>query len=149
MLTDPATIFVVDQIVEYGTDAAVEVRIPYLDVRLIEAVLAIPWWQRDPRGHHRRTGRDALGPLLPPEFAERVGQRSARDVWSATSQRRAASLAPFIDDGAWLSAPYIERGVARAMLKDVVTRGPLAPPENAILVGDFAALEAWLRQLFG
>jgi hypothetical protein len=35
------------------------------------------------------------------------------------------------------------------MLRDVLTRGSLAAPENAMLVGDFAALEAWLRELFG
>jgi hypothetical protein len=149
MLTDPAAIFVFDAMVEYGTNVGVEVRIPYADVRLIEAVLAIPWWQRDPRGHHRRTGRDALGPLLPREFAERVGQQAATDIWRATALRRAASLAPFFDAGPWLSAPYVDRGVARAMLRDVLTRGTGAAPENAILVGEFAALEAWLRKLFG
>ena len=149
MLTDPAAILVSEAMVEYGRNVGAEVRIPYADVRLIEAVMAIPWWQRDPRGHHRRTGRDALGPLLPREFDERVGQQAATDIWNATALRRVGSLAPFFDAGPWLSAPYVDRGMARAMLRDVLTRGARAAPENAILVGEFAALEAWLRELFG
>ena len=149
MLMNPASIFVTDAMVEYGRNVGVEVRIPYADVRLIEAVLAIPWWQREPRGHHRRTGRDALGPLLPREFDKRVGQQAATDIWNATALRRTASLAPFFDAGPWLSGPYVDRGIARAMLRDVLMQGPRAAPENAILVGEFAALEAWLRELFG
>ena len=148
-LTEPAAGFVVDAMVEYGSDAGLEMRMPHADVRLVEQVMSIPWWQRDPQGHYRRTGRDALGPLLPPVFAQRVGQRPATDVWRATALRRAASAIPFIETTPWLSAPYVDRAVARAMLRDVLTRGSLAAPENAMLVGDFAALEAWLRELFG
>jgi len=147
-LNDPAGAFVIDAMVEYGTDAAVEVRMPHGDVRLVEQVLSMPWWQRDPKGHHRRTGRDALGPLLPPVFNERVGQQPATDVWRATFARRAAATASLIENGPWLSAPYVDRGIARAMLRDVLSRGAAAAPESAILVGEFAALEAWLRQHF-
>jgi hypothetical protein len=132
--------------VEYGTDAGIEVRMPHGDVRLVEQVLSMPWWQRDPKGHHRRTGRDALGPLLPAVFEERVGQRPATDVWRATFARRAAATASLIETTPWLSAPYVDRGIARSMLRDVLSRGDAAPPDSAVLVGEFAALEAWLRQ---
>jgi asparagine synthase (glutamine-hydrolysing) len=148
-LTHPAGGMAVDAMVEYGTDVGVEVRMPYTDVRLIEQVLSMPWWQRDPKGHYRRTGRDALGPLLPRVFVDRVGQRPATDVWHATALRRAASTAALIETTPWLSAPYVDQGIARAMLRDVLTEARRGTPENAILVGEFAALEAWLRGHFG
>ncbi|HMF40021.1 MAG TPA: asparagine synthase-related protein [Polyangia bacterium] len=146
-LTDPVVAMVLESANEEGLEEGIEVRTPFTDVRLIEHMLMIPWQQRDPRGHHRRTGRDALGALLPPEFATRIGQQSWADVWAVTSRRTAKTLAPFIVEGPWLSAPFVDRGVARAMLARVLTQTMEVPPEMSPLVVDFAALEAWLRQL--
>jgi hypothetical protein len=146
-LTHPTVALILETANEEGLEYGVEVRTPFTDVRLIEHMLMIPWAQRAPRGHYRRTGRDALGPLLPPEFAGRTGQEPWTDVWRATARKTARATAPFLVEGPWLSAPFVDRAVAKAMLRDVLTRGPDAHPEAALLVADFAALEAWLRQL--
>lgn len=148
-LTHPRSSRVVDAFVEYASEQGVELRAPYADVRLAEAVLSIPWRQREPHGHHRRLGRDALGPTLPPEFSKRIGQASWTSAWAATARRTAMTIAPLIQRGPWRSAAFVDRGIARAMLEDVLSRQDPDRPEVAILVTDFGALEAWLRQLFG
>jgi hypothetical protein len=146
--TSASAAAVVDGFVDYATEEGVELRAPYADVRLVEEVLAIPWDQREPRGHHRRTGRDALGPLLPPEFSKRIAQESWTRVWVANALRAVASVGEFILCGPWLSAPFVDRGIARAMLGDVTARGETAAPESCFLILEFGALEAWLRCLF-
>lgn len=146
-LTDPRSCLVVESTVEYGSEEGIEVRAPHADIRLVEYVLTIPWEQREPLGHFRRTGRDALGPLLPPEFSTRVGQKPWTSVWRATARRATQALVPFIDTGPWLSAPYVDRGIARGMLRDVVARGVDSAPQNWLHVLEFGTLEAWLRGL--
>jgi asparagine synthase (glutamine-hydrolysing) len=148
-LTHPQTGAVVEGRVEYGSEEGIEVRAPFADVRLVEHVLTIPWDQREPRGHNRRTGRDALGPLLPPELARRVGQPPWTAVWLANARLAVPAVAPFIEDGPWLSAPFIDRREARAMLQEVRTLGPAAAGESCQMVPEMGALEAWLRGLAG
>jgi asparagine synthase (glutamine-hydrolysing) len=148
-LAGPGVGRLVAAFVDYAADEGVELRAPYADVRLVEAVLRIPWRQREPRGHYRRTGRDALGPMLPPEFAQRFGQQSWSDVWAANARRTTLTIAPLIQAGPWRSAPYVDRGIARAMLQDVLAGRDRDRPQVPMLVADFGALEAWLRQLFG
>jgi asparagine synthase (glutamine-hydrolysing) len=139
----------VEAFVEYATDEGVELRAPYADVRLAEAVLRIPWRQRAPQGHYRRTGRDALGPTLPPVFAQRIAQQSWVEVWAANARRSARNVAPLIQGGPWVSAPYVDRGIARAMLQDVLAGQDRDRPQVPILVLDFGMLEAWLRRHLG
>jgi hypothetical protein len=140
---------VVDFFVEYGMDDGIEVRAPYADVRLAEAVLRIPWRHREPRGHHRRTGRDALGAILPEVFSARIGQQPWTEVWAANARRRASMVAPLIQRGPWLSEPFVDRGIARAMLQEVLEGRDKDRPQVSILVSDFGALEAWIRRLLG
>jgi asparagine synthase (glutamine-hydrolysing) len=148
-LTSPGATRIVESFVDYAMDDGIELRAPYADVRLVEAVLSIPWRQREPRGHHRRTGRDALGALLPREFLARIGQPPWTEVWAANARRTASMVAPIINQGPWLSGPFVDRGIARAMLRDVLDGAGMERPWAAISVADFGALEAWIRQLFG
>jgi len=147
-LTHPQASAVIEAMVEHGLDDAIEVRAPCLDVRLIDHMLSIPWQQRQPRGHFRRTGRDALGPMLPPVFRGRSGQQGWGAVVEAAALRVIPALAPFIDSGPWLSAPFIDRGIARAMLRDLLANGTRTAPETCLIVPEIGALEAWLRDLF-
>jgi asparagine synthase (glutamine-hydrolysing) len=147
-LTSPATASVLDGTVEYGMEEGIEVRLPHADVRLIETVMSVPWDQRDPRGHHRRLGREALGPLLPPEFSSRRGQQPWTAVWRATTRRALPAIAPYIRRGPWLSERFVDRPIARAMFEASLSGGPDADPDGVTLVTELGALEAWLRGLF-
>lgn len=146
-LSLPQAAAVAEATMEHGLDDGIEVRAPCLDVRLIQHMLSIPWEQRRPRGHFRRTARDALGPTLPELFRGRIRQSSWTPVWEAAARRVIPALEPFIESGPWLSAPFLDRGIARAMFRDVLDRGADAAPESCLLVPEFAALEAWLREL--
>jgi hypothetical protein len=146
-LTSPSAGRVVDSFAGYASEAGIELRAPYADVRLAEAVLNIPWQQREPHGHHRRTGRDALGSLLPPAFSDRIGQAPWTSVWVANARRSAMAIAPFIEHGPWLSEAFVDRAIARAMLFDVRKHRDGGRPELARLVTQFGALEAWIRVL--
>ncbi len=148
-ITSPGAARVVDSFAGYAGDDGIEHRAPYADVRLAEAIMSIPWRQREPRGDYRRTGRDALGPTLPPLFSRRTGQGSWSSVWAANARRNALAMAPVIESGPWLSGPFVDRGTARAMLRDVAGGRDTDTPKVSILVAQFAALEAWIRQLFG
>ncbi len=147
-LTRPRTGAQIEGMTDYGSEDGLEVRLPHADVRLIECVMALPWAQRDPRGHHRRTGRDALGPLLPPEFAGRRGQKPWTDVWKATARRTVPSLAPFFRTGAWVSSPFVDRGIARAMFETALNGGATLPAQSLSTVLALGGLEAWLRGVF-
>jgi len=139
----------IDSFVDYAAEDGIELRAPFADVRLAESLLRIPWQQREPRGHLRRTGRDALGPLLPAEFSNRIGQQPWTGVWMENLRRVALVLAPLFRGRRWLSAPFIDRGIARAMLNDVLTGGKDAGLGAHVLVSEMGTLEAWLRALFG
>lgn len=147
VFTHPRREAAIEAMIDYGVQDGIEVRLPYADVRLLECVLRIPWEQRDPRGHHRRTGRDALGPLLPPEFAARNEQSSWTPVWDATARRTLISLAPFIRQGPWASAAFVDRGIARGRLESLLANGADADYLTLLLVLQIGALEAWLRTL--
>jgi len=96
-MTTPRTGASIDTTVGYGAEAGIEVRLPYLDVRLAEKVLQVPWEAWTPVGDdHRRLNREALGRLLPEEFAQRRTQGSWTPVWLLAARRRspAAPSAP-------------------------------------------------------
>jgi asparagine synthase (glutamine-hydrolysing) len=148
-LTEPRTGALMEAMTGYAVEDGIEMRLPHADVRLVEFILRIPWTQREPRGHHRRTGRDALGPLLPDEFSARRVQKPWTSVWNETLHRVICGLAPFFRSGPWTSAPFVDRGIARAMFETAVSDGPSAGMESLWTVAAFGALEAWLRKLLG
>jgi asparagine synthase (glutamine-hydrolysing) len=134
----------------YGADDGVEVRVPYLDVRLVEKVLATPWEARLPhRGDHRRLNRDVLESLLPEEFAHRRAQRSWMPVWRLGAMRMLPAVERLIADGRWLAAPYVDVASVRSMMREVIGRGDSADQRKLFLVVGFGGLEAWLRRIFG
>lgn len=147
-LTRARTGVQVEGMTDYGSEDGLEVRLPHADIRLIECIMTLPWSQRDPQGHHRRTGRDALGTLLPPEFAGRRVQKPWTDVWNATSRRTVQGLAPFFRTGSWASSPFVDRGIARAMFETALNGGVTIPIQSLSTVLALGGLEAWLRQVF-
>lgn len=146
-LTHWRTSAVVEAMTDYTIDSGLEVRHPHADVRLIDFVLRVPWTQREHRGHHRRTGRDALGGLLPDAFRRRIAQRPWTEVWQATARRTLRTLAPYLLEGEWVSQPFVDRGIAKAMLRQAMSPRPGLETADLPLILRFGALEAWLRGL--
>jgi hypothetical protein len=134
--------------VQYAAEYGIEARIPFADVRLVEHLLGVPWQQRIPHGRLRRFGRDAIGPILPPEFAARPAQGPWTAVWEANARRALPTISDLLEGGDWLSAPFIDRAQARAMLRSAAAQGPAVEPGRWMDLLSFAATESWLRVLF-
>jgi len=148
-VTGPRTSALTDATVASGTYDGIEVRLPFLDVRFVEYLLRVPWEHRVPRRRLRRLGREALGGRLPRQVRDRPRQASWMPVLLATSRKLLPHIAPLIQSGPWFSAPFIDRGVARAMLNRSLTGSVSEFPDDSFLLCEFGALEAWLRSLFG
>jgi asparagine synthase (glutamine-hydrolysing) len=147
-LTRPHLSQLIDSTVLGATNEGVEMRLPYLDVRLVERLLQVPWEQRVPAGDLRRLGRQALQDLLPPELSRRKGQGSWKQVWAENSRAMLPAARQLIEDGKWHSAPYVDRQAARDLLFRVDARGRDGDPDEAIEVVSLAAFEAWLSAIF-
>jgi asparagine synthase (glutamine-hydrolysing) len=147
-LTGPGTARVIETAVAYGTRRGIEVRLPFTDRRLIEAVLQVPWEDRMPNGDARRLGRDALGTLLPQEFAARGDQGSWLPVFVRQARAFRPAIGALFDDGEWVSAPYVDRSAARRMYHLTETAGE-NEGDDVITLTCFGTLEAWLRRVRG
>jgi len=146
-ITGPRTGAVIEAITLYGTEEGIEVRLPYLDVRLAEKLLAVPWQARLPHGGHNPLGRETLRSLLPDEFSRRT-RGSWTQVWVLGALRMLPAVGRMLSDRTWLSAPYVDIGEARTMLSRVIAQAESADPEELFLVSGFGVLEAWLREVF-
>ena len=147
-ITGPQVGAVINSVVHYGWDHGIEVRLPFADVRIVEHLLSFPWEQRIPKGYLRRTGRDALGRILPPEFALRRNQGPWTEVWEASARRALPVIADVIEHGPWHSAGFVNRLAAQTMLRDAIGHGTPSEPTTWTLLLNLAALESWLRRLF-
>lgn len=146
-LSSGHTAAVVDSMVQYGRAVGLEVRMPYTDVRVVEEVFRFPWQQRAPSGDYRRTGKDSIGRVLPPEFRTRPPQPSWSAVREANVRAAIDGLAQFIVKGPWLSAPFVDRGIARAALRSALRGDDGASAAMHYRVYEFGVFEAWLRGL--
>ncbi|HVT09700.1 MAG TPA: asparagine synthase-related protein [Polyangia bacterium] len=124
--------------------AGLEGRLPFLDVDLVERILAVPWDHRYPHGNPRRLGRDALGELLPPEFEARRDQGSWSPVFEQNARKARPEVRRLVEDGDWLSEPFVLRSAVISLL-DRAERG--ASGADRLLL-EFGILESWLRYVF-
>ncbi|HVX95191.1 MAG TPA: asparagine synthase-related protein [Polyangia bacterium] len=133
----------------YGAHEGLEVRLPYLDVRVVELFLSVPWHDRIPHGNLRRLAHDALTDYLPPELLLRRGQGSWRSVWSRNFRGVVPSIEALMRSGDWLAAPYVDRGGARQLVDRVAKSSPDDLSDEVITLLRIGSLEAWLRALAG
>jgi asparagine synthase (glutamine-hydrolysing) len=145
-VTSPSTARVIETAVAYGTRRGIEVRLPFADRRLIEAVLEVPWQDRMPDGDARRLGRDALGALLPEEFGARRDQGSWLPVFVRQARAHRPALRSLFDDDQWVSAPYVSQVAAREMYLRTETAGE-GHGQDVITLTGFGTLEVWLRRV--
>jgi len=129
-----------------------EYRFPFLDQELVELVLSVrsEHWPRMAPG--ARLHRDAMRDFLPPG----VGNRHSKAIFSGAVGQYIKSAAALVrtlfHEGEWLSAKYVRRNDAQAILAQA-----LATPVTQWLthwrlwlnVRAIATLEAWLRSLLG
>lgn len=143
-LSGPEVADTIDGMVLHGMREGLEVRMPFADHRLVQAVLAIPWSDRSPRGNGRRLSFDSLGAFLPATFQNRGEQESWLPVWLHHARRTFPSLATQIEER-WLAEEFVRRDAAKSLL-DRAVQGACRPQEE-ILLSQFAIFNAWLLEL--
>jgi asparagine synthase (glutamine-hydrolysing) len=146
-VTSPHVSACLDYTVQFGANEGLEVRIPYADVRFVEGVLQIPSHQRISRGSIWGLRDDVLSGWMPPDFETRRSQAPWTPVFGHTARHQFSNVRRLLDDGQWLSAPYIDRRRARDWLQELTQKDADAPARSCMYVAEFGALEAWLRHL--
>lgn len=127
---------------EAAARAGIDLRFPFRDTALAELVLRLPWSARAPGGPSKALLRRALGDVLPREIAERTEVTVFPDVVVDRTTARADAIGEVLGNGPWLSAPWVDRAGAQALLRDALDHRDL---RAAALVWDIAYLEQWLR----
>jgi asparagine synthase (glutamine-hydrolysing) len=129
----------------YRELGAIEVTYPFLDRRLIEFLLAIPFDQIVRPGTNRSLHRRALGALLPESIRRRKGKRALDEViYRGLAREQGAWHSAFTDpqvcQRGWVNRGNLQREFERAL-------GGAAPQIYVLM--KILALEMWLRQLWG
>jgi asparagine synthase (glutamine-hydrolysing) len=127
----------------YWERGGVEVRLPYLDLPLVEFLLAIPFEQKirpgEPRSLHRRSLRD----ILPERIARRKGKRGTDEAFF----RSVASEWPKLD-AMFADARVCAMGYAQnSLLREALERARRGSEAYTSMLSSLISIEFWLRAL--
>jgi asparagine synthase (glutamine-hydrolysing) len=141
--------WVVDILGAYCADSGIEVRYPFLDIRLVRFMLAIPVEQRLLGPKLRWLHRQSMRPLLPPKVVERdfkANFSSAVVNWGRRSVQRMREILDDSDD-AWLSRRFTDRRESLALLDQCSSASVDRPEhwENWRSLRSIINLELWHR----
>jgi asparagine synthase (glutamine-hydrolysing) len=129
-----------------ATASGMEVRHPFLDVRLIRYVLSIPFQHWPPLAPYARLHREFLGQFLPEQVVRRT--KATFSVGVAYRMKLVwPRIRSLVLDGEWHAARYVDRQQARALMQ----RGAVSTDwDDWPLwrgIWGIAMLEAWLRKI--
>jgi hypothetical protein len=128
----------------------IELRYPFLDVRLARFVLSVPYEIRLPDGGLKSLLRHAMADLLPRKLVDTPSKPPFDATFRLHIAPHLSEYAPLLSEGAWQSAPYVERQAARRLVERVA-----ADSTDGIgwmewqTAWDILMLERWMRALLG
>jgi len=136
--------------VQGGAEAAVEVRMPYLDLRLVELVLSLSWRHRMLDGDDRRLQRDAAAPFLPDMVLRRRDKANFNVTLANQFTAHLPRIQALFQDRNWVAAPFVNQKGALMALQHYLTKtaGKGGSAERRTL-WNIALFEAWLRLVLG
>lgn len=147
-LTSPNLWWAVELQVLRAARAGVELRFPFLDRRLADFVLALPFEARLPHGRMKGLLRSAMSGILPPEIARRHGVTTFDAVVRRNFTKNLSCVRAVFADERWLSAKYVHRDSAKKLFRTLDTGSVDAVDSRlAATVLDMAQFELWLRFL--
>lgn len=126
----------------------VEMRFPFLDVRLARFVLSIPFDHWGVGRYPERFHRTALADLLPHELVKRRWKTTFGDALSQRLRKNSALISNILLGGKWESAPYVDRKEARRLLFTCQNPASASFGDRYRLL-QIVTLEAWIRGLLG
>jgi asparagine synthase (glutamine-hydrolysing) len=129
----------------YRELGAIDVVYPFLDRRVVEFLLAIPFDQIVRPGMNRSLHRRAMAALLPESVMRRKGKRALDEAFYRGLVREAQAWRSILAD------PYVcQRGwVSRAELHREFELALRGEARQIYMLMKILALEMWLRQLHG
>lgn len=123
---------------------SIESRHPYLDVRLVEFCLGLPWWLKSQRGWTKMILRRAMQPLLPPEVTWRRDRTHLNWPFSLEIiRRRKDYFQQLFDESRPALSPYIDLPKLENNWRIFFSNGN---DDAAGLLWDAIALALWLRR---
>ena len=123
--------------------AGLELRVPFLDRRLVELVLALPYPLRLPHGRMKAILRDSLGDILPPSVRERRVVTSYDGALRAAIRAKKSAISAVLEKGPWRSEPFVDRVCARRAFESIAHE--TSDIDLMTSLWDVASLELWLR----
>jgi asparagine synthase (glutamine-hydrolysing) len=145
-LNAPQAAICVDMLALLGADAGLETRMPYLDVRLSDLVLSVPWTERLPHGDMRRLQRDGVAAFLPTVVAGRMDKASFATALARQVKASQPAFAEMFNGAEWVSGGFVSQEYARRALSDLAREDPgLRKWWAWIELWRLASFEAWLR----
>lgn len=121
--------------------AGLAYRRPFLDGRLAQFVLALPWRDRLPSGRMKAILRDAVADLLPAEIVERTEVTTFESAILHHARAARKSAVHVLEEGRWRSEPYFSRAEARGL----VARLDDGDAGAAQTLHAVTSVERWLR----
>ncbi|MCJ7523042.1 MAG: asparagine synthase (glutamine-hydrolyzing) [Dehalococcoidia bacterium] len=121
---------------------SVESRVPFLDYRLVEFALALPWEQKIRRGTRKYILRNAMKGIIPESVRnrqEKIGFDTPEDIWLRTNLKD--EVFDIIDSQSFRQRPYFDAVEARQEF-DAYRRGRR---NNGNRIWLWIVLELWLR----
>jgi asparagine synthase (glutamine-hydrolysing) len=125
-----------------------DLRLPFLDRRLADFVLVVPFEARLPRGRMKRLLRDAMRGVLPKAIAERRRVTTFDCLARRGLEHDRERFQDLLFGVEWLSAPFVDQVEARELIRaltEPAAEGLHYP--QLTLARDIVQLEAWLRAL--
>jgi len=127
----------------------VQMRYPFLDLRLVRTIMCIPPWLRPPRTWTRDLHRRAMRGRLPAEIRLRRRQAGFGRAFTRNIRAGLPAMRDIFSGERWLAAPYVARKHLKDLVEDLARLG--GELSDNLEAWRFArrccALEAWLRQL--
>lgn len=115
-LTMPLMTWALDWTTAYGADWGIEFRYPFLDSRLVNFMLSIPFEHRLVGACSRRLHREALRPILPAAIADRTSKPGFTRAVIEWGRRSRPAIEQVLQGAEWLSDRFVDRGAVRKLL---------------------------------
>lgn len=127
----------------YWERGGIEVRLPYLDLPLVEFMLAIPFEQKIRPGEPRSLQRRSLRDVLPQRIARRKGKRGTDEAFFRSLAREWPKL-----DAIFADARVGARGYAQPeLLRGALDRARRGSEVYTGMLSSLISIEFWLRAL--
>jgi asparagine synthase (glutamine-hydrolysing) len=147
-LTSPNLWWAVELQVLRAARAGLQLRFPFLDRRLAECVLALPYNERLPHGRMKRLLRSSMKELLPRAIVDRQGVTTFAAMVRRNFARNRPCLRNAFAGEHWLCGNFINREAAKKLFQmlDSAPEGFVDCHAIATVL-DIAQFELWLRFL--